>query len=31
MENPGAVTFGERLVLFDAATAPVGAAAGYAR
>jgi alanyl aminopeptidase len=30
MENAGAITFGERLVLFDAATAPVGQRRGYA-
>jgi alanyl aminopeptidase len=30
MENAGAVTFGERLLLFDAATAPVSQRRGYA-
>ena len=30
MENAGAITFGERLVLFDAASAPVGQRRGYA-
>ena len=30
MENAGAITFGERLVLFDAATAPVAQRRGYA-
>ncbi len=30
MENPGAMTFGERLLLMDDATAPVGQLRGYA-
>jgi alanyl aminopeptidase len=30
MENAGAITFGERLVLFDGATAPVSQRRGYA-